>query len=76
MGSYSIKAVYPALVGRSYDNMTISDGGQASREYGRVTFTDGISEKEKQKIYDGLLEYCKLDTQAMVDISKVLKSKT
>lgn len=76
MGSYSIKAVYPALVGRSYDNMTISDGGQASREYGRVTFTDGISEKEKRKIYDGLLEYCKLDTQAMVDILKVLKSKT
>ena len=73
MGRYSIKFVYPALVGGSYDDMTISDGGQASREYGRVTFTDGVSEKEKRAIYDGLLEYCELDTQAMIDVLKVLK---
>jgi len=24
--------------------------------------------------YDGLLEYCKLDTQAMIDVLKVLRS--
>lgn len=73
MGSYSIKAVFPALVGGSYKGMEISDGGQASREYGRVTFTDGVSDDEKRKICDGLLEYCKLDTQAMIDVLKVLK---
>ena len=73
MGRYSIKAVYPALTGGSYKEMEISDGGQASSEYGRVTFTDGIPEKEKRKVYDGLLEYCKLDTQAMIDILKVLR---
>ena len=73
MGSYSIKAVYPALVGGSYDDMSISDGGQASREYGRVTFTDGVMEKERREVYNGLLEYCKLDTQAMIDILKVLR---
>jgi hypothetical protein len=73
MGSYSIKAIYPALVGGSYKNLEISDGGQATREYGRVTFTEGVSEEEKRAIYDGLLEYCKLDTQAMIDVLKVLK---
>ena len=74
MGSYSIKAVYPALVGGSYNDMTISGGGQASREYGRVTFTDGVPEKEMRDIYNGLLEYCKLDTQAMIDVLKVLRT--
>jgi len=72
-GSCSIKSVYPALIGKSYDGMTISDGSQANREFGRVTFTDGISEAEKRRVYDGLLEYCKLDTQAMIDILDVLR---
>ena len=75
MGSYSIKAIYPALVGGSYSSLAISEGGQASREYGRVTFAEGVSEAEKRKIYDGLLEYCKLDTQAMIDILNVLRGK-
>jgi len=73
LGSCSIKALYPALVGKSYDGMAISGGEQASKEYVRVTFTDGVLEKEKREIYDGLLEYCKLDTQAMIDVLKVLK---
>ena len=60
-------------MGGSYNDMTISGGGQASREYGRVTFTDGVPEKEKRDIYNGLLEYCKLDTQAMIDVLKVLQ---
>jgi hypothetical protein len=72
-GRYSIKFVYPALVGGSYEGMEISDGGQASREYGRVTFKEGVSEEEKRRVYDGLLEYCALDTQAMIDVLDVLK---
>lgn len=73
LGSCSIKALYPALVGKSYDGMAISGGEQASKEYVQVTFTDGVLEKEKREIYDGLLEYCKLDTQAMIDVLKVLR---
>jgi len=38
-----------------------------------VIFTDGVPEKEKREVYDGLLEYCKLDTQAMIDVLKVLR---
>ena len=74
LGRYSIKSVYPALVGGSYEGMAISDGGQASREYARVTFSDGITEEDRRRVYDGLLEYCKLDTRAMVDILKVLRT--
>lgn len=74
LGRYSIKSVYPALVGGSYDGMAISDGGQASREYARVTFSDGIAEEDRRRVYDGLLQYCKLDTQAMIDILKVLRA--
>lgn len=73
MGKYSIKSVYPALVGGSYEGMSISDGGQASREYARVTFLDGVTAEERRRVYDGLLEYCKLDTQAMIDVLEVLK---
>ena len=74
LGMYSIKSVYPALIGGSYEGMTISDGSQASREYARVTFSDGITEEDRRRVYDGLLEYCKLDTQAMIDVLKVLQS--
>ena len=73
LGKYSIKSVYPALVGGSYEEMTISEGGQASREYARVTFSNGITEEDRRQVYDGLLEYCKLDTQAMIDVLNVLR---
>lgn len=73
LGRYSIKSVYPALIGGSYDGMTISDGSQASREYARVTFSDGVTAEERRRVYDGLLEYCKLDTRAMIDILDVLR---
>ncbi len=76
LGRYSIKAVYPALVGGSYAGLVISGGGMASLEYSRVTFRDGVSEDDRQRVYDGLLEYCKLDTMAMIEIFKVLQAVT
>jgi hypothetical protein len=72
-GRYSIKSVYPALVGGSYDEMEISGGGEASREYARVTFSAGITEEDRKKVYRGLLEYCKLDTEAMASILDILR---
>ena len=36
-GSASMKAVLPALTGQGYENLTIQEGGAASREYLRVT---------------------------------------
>jgi hypothetical protein len=72
-GSYSIKQVLPALVpGFGYDNLVIGDGGSASHAYMSL-----FSETDRQKITEtreNLLEYCKLDTLAMVEIVNVLKS--
>ena len=66
-GSYSIKAVLPALVPElSYDALEISDGGLASIAYESLqTETDlmFIAEIKQQ-----LLEYCKMDTLGMVKI--------
>jgi hypothetical protein len=71
-GSYSIKAVLPALVTElSYDELEINEGGLASVAYESLqTETDlmFIAEIKAQ-----LLEYCKLDTLAMVKILEKLE---
>lgn len=66
-GSYSIKAVLPALVPElSYQSLTISDGGAAAEGWLRMR---GTSDREEQdQIRRDLLEYCHLDTLAMVRI--------
>jgi len=65
-GSCSLKAVLPVLTGKSYDDMEIGDGGTASAEFCRVTFTE--DNKDKEKVRKLLEEYCGLDTMGMVDI--------
>lgn len=71
-GSYSIKYVLPTLVPElSYENMVIADGGTASLAYESLLTLDDfikIDEIKKQ-----LLEYCKLDTLAMVRILEKLR---
>lgn len=70
-GSYSIKVVLPALVPKlSYNELEINEGGMASIAYESLqTETDlmYIAEIKQQ-----LLEYCKLDTLAMVEILEKL----
>ena len=72
-GSYSIKKVLPALVPNlSYSGLDIAEGGQASN-----AFTDLYTQTDRQKIKQvrkNLLEYCKMDTLAMVEILKVLEN--
>lgn len=71
-GSYSIKKVLPALVPRfSYDNMNINNGMAASMLYENLYYetVPAIIDKTKKD----LLEYCGLDTLAMVEILKVLE---
>jgi len=71
-GSYSIKAVLPALVPElSYNELEINEGGLASITFESLQVeTDMmiIAEKREQ-----LLEYCKLDTLAMVRILEKLE---
>jgi hypothetical protein len=73
-GSCSIKKVLPAVTGKSYEQMNIANGGDASTLYFKATFYDEFTKEEKQKIYSDLLEYCKLDTEGMVWINDALKT--
>ncbi len=70
-GSASIKAVLPALVGKSYEGLEIGEGGEASREYLRVTFGD-VTEAERKKVRRALEEYCEQDTMGMVEMVAAL----
>ncbi|MGC9778595.1 MAG: DUF2779 domain-containing protein [Candidatus Heimdallarchaeota archaeon] len=71
-GSASIKAVFPAVTGKSYEGMEIREGLTASIEFFRTTY-EKCEEKEKQKIRDNLLKYCELDTLAQVMIVEKLR---
>ena len=52
--------------------MEIADGGAASREFARVTYSD-VDEADRQQVRNALKKYCALDTQAMIDIVKKLR---
>jgi hypothetical protein len=72
-GSWSIKAVLPALVPNlSYDDLEIHEGGSAS-----LAFLELYYQKDpeiRQATRKNLLEYCGMDTVAMVEILKILNS--
>lgn len=66
-GSYSIKEVLPALVPElSYEGMSVSDGMMAMRVYHEMCKSDDYA--KVTELRQGLLEYCRLDTLAMVKI--------
>lgn len=70
-GSASIKSVLPALFPEfDYSKLNISDGGIASLSYLNLfRLTD---EKQITSIREDLLEYCKMDTWAMVKLYEYL----
>jgi hypothetical protein len=72
-GSASIKAVLPVLVPElSYKTLGIQEGQAASRIW-TETVLAGKNEAEKPQILSDLLEYCEMDTYAMVKIYRVLR---
>jgi len=70
-GSYSIKKVLPAVCGKSYNDLEINNGGDASMLY----FYSHIKFKleNKEEIRKNLVKYCGLDTEGMVMILKELR---
>ena len=64
-GSASMKSVLPALTGKDYGHLEIQEGGEASREFVRVTFGD-VSEMERKRVRLALETYCGQDTEGMV----------
>lgn len=71
LGSNSIKSVLPVLVPTlTYENLEVSDGGQAQAAWqDAIDLDDG---EEKDRVMANLREYCALDTLAMVRIYGVL----
>lgn len=73
-GSASIKKVLPVLCPElSYGELGIQEGSSAQRLW-MEAIIDGKHADEKQQIIDDLLEYCKLDTLAMVEIFYKLRN--
>ncbi len=71
-GSYSIKQVLPALIpDLRYDDLLISEGGEASSAFYNLDKCQDTD--SKAEIRTALLNYCQLDTYAMVKILEKLK---
>ncbi len=72
MGSYSIKTVLPALVPElKHSSLKIYDGSMAMAAFEELQTCDDIF--RISEIRESLIEYCKLDTLAMVKILDVLQ---
>jgi Domain of unknown function(DUF2779) len=72
-GKTSIKKVLPVLVpSLSYEELGISEGLSATIKWFRAATWTSLSDAERLGIFNDLLEYCTLDTIAMVEIFKVL----
>lgn len=74
-GSASIKNVLPALTGTDYSHLAIQEGNAAARAFAAAEFGN-LAPGERQQVRRDLLAYCKLDTQAMVDLMRALERLT
>ena len=71
-GSASIKSVLPVLApDLSYKDLDVQEGGSAQRLWMDAILRDNYS-GDRDELMDSLLEYCKLDTLAMVRIFEFL----
>jgi hypothetical protein len=72
-GSYSIKYVLPALISElSYEDLEINEGGLASIAFESLYYETDLM--RTAEIRNNLLEYCKMDTFAMVKLLEKLES--
>jgi len=73
-GSFSIKAVLPALVpDLSYKDLTINEGSLASIAFAEMINPETPA-KRREFIRKSLLEYCEMDTEAEVRLFQKLSS--
>jgi Domain of unknown function(DUF2779) len=74
-GKSSIKKVLPVLVPElNYAELNIQHGGLAYTRWYKMIFDKKLTDKERQQIRQDLLDYCRLDTWAMVRIWDILNS--
>lgn len=73
-GSASIKKVLPVLVPElSYKDLNIQEGGTASSSWPVLT-SETTPPKQKEQLRKDMLDYCALDTFAMVEIYRFFTS--
>jgi hypothetical protein len=71
-GSFSIKKVLPALIPTlSYDGLDVRDGETAIARFARMA-RGGMTDRDVAVTRQQLLDYCKLDTLAMVRLHESL----
>ncbi len=72
-GSFSLKSVLPALVPEhGYDDLEITDGGLASLAYAEMQIPETTKDRHTE-LRAALLAYCKRDTEAMVELFRLLR---
>ena len=74
-GSWSIKAVLPTIApDLDYTQLTVGNGGDAQEAYREIVHPE-TPDARKQELTEGLREYCKLDTLAMVRLAWFFQNK-
>jgi hypothetical protein len=72
-GSFSLKSVLPVLApDPGYDGLAISNGALASLAYAEMQAPETSTER-RLKIRSDLLTYCKRDTQALLELYRLLR---
>lgn len=67
-GSFSLKHVLPALIpDMTYAGMQVADGEEAGLAWEKMV-RGLVSEQERARLRNALLEYCSLDTLAMIQL--------
>jgi len=74
VASASLKKVMPIMVpDLSYKDLNIQEGSAASNSWPKL-FDKKLGKAEREKIYNDMIVYCRLDTMAMVRILEKLRS--
>jgi len=71
-GSASLKAVLPAVTGKGYEDLDISDGQVASFTFLAATYGE-MPEEDRTKVIGDLEQYCGRDTEGMIWIVERLR---
>jgi predicted RecB family nuclease len=75
-GSFSLKKVLPALVpALSYEDLDIADGQAACMALENLLLGSSGNDEDLESTRNHLLEYCKLDTLAMVRLWEMLREQ-
>jgi hypothetical protein len=73
-GSFSLKAILPALVpGAGYKDLAVTNGNAAALAF--ETFRTLPSGREKERVRAEMLEHCARDTWGMLEIYRALKAQ-